>query len=427
MTAGSTSAAPEASFSRTAGVLVAAVIGVSLVGMILLSVFLDDITGRPSASSDGYSVSAIGHHGLVEVLEELDVPVVVSRHGSGAKAKGGVLVIAEPVVPLDDAAAAAKLHELVTSADTVLLVLPKWYGAPRRDNRRWLEDVVALDGAEVEAPLRALDSQAAVIRVKPSAGAGDVEDEVTRIDPGTPSFQLAPDFATAQLVEGEDDVLQTVDGYPLVFRLDVEGTTVFVLTDPDVLNNAGLARAGNARFAVRLVDYARFGGPVVFDETLHGYAEEPSLWKALFRFPLALVTLHVTLLVVVVVWAGLGSFGPAKSAPPALAAGKEYLVRNTAALLRVAGHHGHALDRYLATAVDAVRAELHAPRDLGVAELPAWLERVRAARGGTIPFPELRDQVAEAVRTRNARAVLAAADRVHRWRVEMTHGPQHHP
>ena len=113
-------------------------------------------------------------------------------------------------------------------------------------------------------------------------------------------------------------------------------------------------------------------------------------------------------------------------APPPLAAGKEYLVRNTAALLRVAGHHSHALERYFAAAVEAVRVELHAPRDLTTPDVPAWLERVRAARGGTIPFPELRDQVAEAVRTRNARAVLEAADRVHRWRQEMTHGPRHH-
>lgn len=147
----------------------------------------------------------------------------------------------------------------------------------------------------------------------------------------------------------------------------------------------------------------------------------------MFRFPLALVTMHVVLIMLVVVWAGLGRFGPARGVPPPLAAGKEYLVRNTAGLLRVAGHHAHALERYFAAAIEAVRHELHAPRELAQVDLPAWLERVRATRGGSVPFFELRDEVAEAIRTRNARAVLAAADRVHRWRVEMTHGPQHHP
>lgn len=413
-------ATPQSAFSRTAATLVAAVIGVSFIGAILLTVFLEDITGRPSASSDGYSVSAIGHHAIVEVLEELDVPVVVSRHGSGAKAGAGVLVIAEPVVPPDDDDAAAKLKDLVTSADTVLVVLPKWYGTPRGDNRRWLEDIAFIDNDEVEATLRALDSEATVTRGLP----GPVT--IDAYDLGTPDFKLAEDFEIAQTVTGDRrDVHRLGDG-GLLLELYVEDTTVFILTDPDVMNNAGLTRPGNARFVVSLLDELRDGGPVVFDETLHGFAEEPSLWKAIFRFPLAVVTLHVLLLMVVVVWAGLGRFGPARGAPPPLAAGKEYLVRNTAALLRVAGHHGHALERYFLAAVETVRAELHAPRDLATVDVPSWLERVRLARGGTIPYPELRDQVAEAVRTRNARAVLAAADRVHRWRLEMTHGPQHH-
>jgi hypothetical protein len=350
--------------------------------------------------------------------------VVVSRHASGAKAKGGLLVIAEPVVPPDDDEAAKKLHDLVASADTVLIILPKWYGEPQRDNRRWLQDVAAIDADEVEAVLRALDSDDQVIRISPPERP---ENEIDELGIGALDFRVAPDFTTAQVVETDDDVAQTVAGQAVVYQLwnDID-SDIHILTDPDLINNAGITRGNNARFSVHLINSLRGDGPVVFDETLHGFAEEPSLWKAIFRFPLVLVTVHVTLLMVVVVWAGLGRFGPARGAPPPLAAGKEYLVRNTAALLRVAGHHGHALERYLASAVDAVRVELHAPRDLAASAVPAWLERVRAARGGTIPFPELRDQVAEAVRTRNAKAVLVAADRVHRWRQEMTHGPQHH-
>ena len=95
-----------------------------------------------------------------------------------------------------------------------------------------------------------------------------------------------------------------------------DDTRIWVLSEPGVIDNAGLRDRANLHFAVGLLDTIRRGGPVVFDETMHGFEETPSLWKALFRFPLALVTLHVTLLVVVVVWAGLGRFGPAKSAQP---------------------------------------------------------------------------------------------------------------
>ena len=413
--------APERAFSRTAAVLVVGAIAASLVGAVLLSVFLDDIAGRPSAGADGYSVSAIGHQALVETLEELDVPVVVSRHGSGAKVKDGLLIVAEPVVPPGDDAAAAKLRALVTSAPRTLIVLPKWYGAPQPDKRQWLEDVALLDERDVNAVLDAVGAEVEITRVV----AGEVT--IDEYDLGKPDLEVSRDMKLVQVTPPDWEALHALDDHGLVSWFSVGDTTVYLLTDPDVLNNAGLGRSGNARFTLGLIDELRHGGPVVIDETLHGFAEEPSLWKALFRFPLAVVTLHVVLLAGLVLWAGAGRFGPARVVPPVFGAGKEYLVRNTAALLRVAGHHGHALERYLAAAVDAVKAELHAPRDLTPAALTAWLERIRAARGGTIAYPQLVDEVAAAVRTRNPRQVLATADRVHRWRLEMTHGPQHHP
>lgn len=408
-------------FSRTAITLVVGAIIASMIGMVILSVFLDDIVGKPSAAPDGYSVSALGHRGLVEVLGDLDVPVVVSRNRSEAKAKLGLLVIAEPVVPPDDDDAAAKLQHMVQGAKHVLLILPKWYGSASRNNRRWLDEVAPLPPAEVRAALLALDIDGSIERANP---AGTHDDAMGL---GKPDFRVHELINIAQVVVGHDaEELYAIDGGAVVFTTYVGDTEVTVVSDPDIFNNAGLTRPGNAAFAVTLIDELREGGPVVFDETLHGFAEEPSFWKALFRFPLALITLHLTLLLVIVVWAGSGGFGPKRSALPPLAAGKEYLVRNTAALLRLAGHHSHALERYLAAALEAVRQELHAPRDLTPADLAAWLERMRVARGGSISYAALRDEVAEAINTRNARAVLAAADRVHRWRLEMTHGPRNH-
>ena len=410
---------PERAFSRTAlGLIVGAVVA-SLVGAILLTVFLDDLTGRPSASADGYSVSAIGHHGLAELLDELEVPVIVSRHGSAAKVKDGLLIVAEPVVPPGDAQAAAALRALVTSAPRTLVVLPKWYGAPDPEQKRWLEDVALLEVPEVQAVLDALGSQSRVVRGAPSPATIDEEGL------GAPDLQASPDQALAQLTTGDDETVHGDEARALVSWITVDDSTVYLVSDPDVLNNAGLARPGNARFAVTLIERLREGGPVVIDETLHGFGEEPSLWKALFRFPLAVISLHVLLLAGLVLWAGVGRFGPARVAAPPLGAGKAYLVRNTAALLRVAGHHGHALERYFASALDAVKAELHAPRELSPAELVSWLERIRLARGGTIAYPQLADEVAAAARARNPRRVLVAADQIHRWRLEMTHGTQH--
>jgi hypothetical protein len=111
-------------------------------------------------------------------------------------------------------------------------------------------------------------------------------------------------------------------------------------------------------------------------------------------------------------------FGPRRAAPPPIAPGKDFLIRNTAALLHYGGHHGHALRRYLALTVAAVRHTLHAPA-LAPAALTAWLERVRGVRGGRISLVELERAVDAAD---SPTKVVELADQVYRWRMEMTHG-----
>ena len=70
-------------FNRSTLWVVIGVAGISLVVAIVLTVL--GPAQKFSAASDGYSVSAIGHKGLVTLLEKLDVPVVLSRNNSSAK------------------------------------------------------------------------------------------------------------------------------------------------------------------------------------------------------------------------------------------------------------------------------------------------------------------------------------------------------
>jgi hypothetical protein len=391
--------------SRTALIAVIGVVGVSLVVAAALTVFGDELGSKASAGVDAYSVSAIGHRGLVRLLEKLDVPVVVSRTDSGARAEHGLLIIAEPVV--NDAASRDRLSSLIVAAPRVLVVLPKWYGSVER-GQRWIADVNLLPEHDVGEVLEALAlGEHAVIHraVGPSA-----------LAPGS----LRPVLRDPQLVAGSElsDIIADHNGDRLLGRIDHLGTQVTVLSDPDVLNNFGLRHAENARFVVKLIDGLREGGPVVIDETMHGYAQTPSLVRTLFEFPLVLASLQVLVCAALVVWAAMVRFGPRRAAPPPIAPGKDFLIRNTAALLHYGGHHGHALRRYLALTVAAVRHALHGPA-LAPAALTAWLERVRAVRGGRISLVELE----RAVDTADSPAkVVELADQVYRWRTEMTHG-----
>jgi len=393
-------------FSRTTLAIVIGVAAVSLGVAAALTIFGDDLGERKSAGVDGYSISAIGHKGLVRLLQKLDIPVVVSRSDSAVKAKHGLLIVAEPVV--SDAASRQQLAKLIEDAPDVLIVLPKWFGSAER-GQVWIGDAHLLPVDEVEPVLAALslDGTLAIER-RPASVAWTVPPGLT-----------SPVIRQPQLVTGElAPLVSAGEGPLLVGQAERDDATISVLADPDVFNNFGLRRPENARFIVQLIDRLRHGGPVVFDETMHGYAQQPSLIRTLFRFPLVLATLQVLVCALLVVWAAMVRFGPRRAAPPPLAPGKDFLIRNTAALLHYGGHHAHALKRYLQLTVGAVRHALHAPA-LAPSAMTAWLERVRLVRGGKISLVELERDVETAT---TPDRVIELADQVFRWRMEMTHG-----
>jgi hypothetical protein len=393
-------------FSRTALTAVIGVAAASLVVAVVLTIAGDDLTSKRSAGADAYSVSAIGHKGLVRLLEKLDVPVIVSRGDSADKAQDGLLIIVEPTV--SDAASRERLKRLVDGAPQVLLVLPKWFGSTERRNA-WIEDAHLLPVDEVTAVIDALGLQGVTLGRQRGPVAWELDDG-----------EIPPVIREPQLMAGGlVTEVATGDGHLLLGRLERAGERyLHVLSDPDVLNNFGLRTPENARFTINLIDTLRDEQTVVIDETMHGYAQPPSLVRALLQFPLVLASLQVLVCAVIVVWAAMVRFGPRRAAPPPIAPGKDFLIRNTAALLQYGGHHAHALTRYLQLTVGAVRHALHAPA-LAPAAMTAWLERVRLVRGGTISLVELE----QAVETADSAArTVEVADQVFRWRMEMTHG-----
>jgi hypothetical protein len=111
-------------------------------------------------------------------------------------------------------------------------------------------------------------------------------------------------------------------------------------------------------------------------------------------------------------------FGPRKGLPPPIGPGKDFLIRNTAALLQFGGHHKHALARYLQLTIGDVRRALHAPT-LAPNETTAWLERIRQVRNVKTSLRDL-EQWVETANT--PQRVVEVAEHVFRWRMEMTHG-----
>lgn len=396
-------------FSRTAITIILVVTILSLGAAVALTIIGSDPNKNTvSAGNDTYSVSAIGHRGLVDMLEKLDIPVIKSRGDSAHKAEHGLLIVIEPTV--SDDASKQRLRDLVNAAPRVLVVLPKWYGSATV-GADWIDEAYLLPHTEIDEVLHSLNLQ--------------YEVSISRI--GKTSTEFVGDFKKSPQIRYNP---QTVDvgqnyapivydnlGYALLFKDEQK----YVLTDPDILNNHGLRSPENALFAINLIDKLREGGPVVVDEVIHGYAQQPSLLRTLFRFPLVLATMQVLICALLAIWAAMVRFGPKKAAPPPIAPGKDFLIQNTAALLRYGGHHANALQRYLVQSVAAVRHALHAPA-LPPTQLTTWLENVRKIRGGTISLVDLER---EAITADSPQRTVEVADRVYRWRMEMINGSQH--
>ncbi|MCC6996271.1 MAG: hypothetical protein IT370_16800 [Deltaproteobacteria bacterium] len=394
------------------------IIGVSSLSLLVGLVYLvfGDSTPQRSTGSNSFSRSALGHRGFVELLRTLDVPVIVSRHQSGARASGGLLVVAEPRSgdsgERADAPAATRPRH-----SPLLLVLPKRMGWPSPRHQGWIEAAELVPVSEVEQVLAAYGVGGTVQRGASLADLGAIAELAGH----------APALAEPQLLTGSN--LAPLLGGPggiLIGELiaDAGERRVVVLSDPDLIANHGLDDGDNAALAVALVDHLRRQGAVVIDEAHHGFERQSSLLTMMGSFPWVLIPLGGLLTVLALLWAGAGRFGaPLPTAAP-MARGKQALLDNTAELLRSGGHTGHVLDRYLKNAMQDVGQRLNAGAQVAPAALSGWLSRTGRARGVSVDLEKLSADVAALPREgpRLEARALVTARAIHRWRQEMIDG-----
>jgi hypothetical protein len=416
------SAVPElpGGFSPRTVRWLAAAAAASFAALLLLAFFGRDLSRPPSAGPSAFGDGVLGYRGVADFLAALGLGVS-ARETRAARETGPdhPLVLAEP----DPERTADPTHRLQALADEAIrheaplvLVLPKWTGAPLRSRPGWVARLRLRPAAEALRPLAAL---------VPAASAAGLT--LRREAAGTSGCSwwgrgYDVDLAPAQLLHGERLIsLVACRGGVLVGALRLAGgRTVLVVADSDLLNNQGLARAGHAALVHALfVDYLRANG-VVFDETIHGFERASGLFAEVFRFPLALVLVQSLVLLAAILWAGsMVRFGKPLPRSAALAAGKEVLIDNTARLLAEGGHAAAGLARYYRQTIRAVAAELHLPADGSERETAARLERIAAGRRLAAGPAELERRLAEAGDSAGSAVEFARA--IHRWRREMTH------
>ncbi len=375
-----------------------------------LAIFGGGVGQPPTAESNTYSRSALGHHALIKFLHALEVPLVTSQHDSGDKAQSALVVLLEPNVHDDNRQDA---RDMIDSAEGVLLVLPKWQGEQDEEHPDQVTSVALIEPEQVLDALVLLDQQATLYRPQTLGQTHSSE-----------AISALPTLAAPQLLRSSniDAILSVGDG--ILFG-KVTGEDIWILSDPDILNNHGLDNGQNALLASQIIDEARGGRTVVIDETLHGFLRKPDMWRALFEMPFVLVTIQVFLCVLLLIWGGTARFGKALIKAPSIGQGTAFLIGNTARLMRLGGHSGLALSRYRLVTLRAVAKSLHAPRGLELGALYEWLARIETNRSIKQSLSSIAQEIDDLVAQKSPDSddLLKAARHLYRWKEEILNGP----
>lgn len=414
-------AAPERSPFRQRTAVVIAVCGsISFLGWILVGIFANDLADMSSTQNDTFSSAAVGHHALRSLLTELEIPNEVRRNPRQRPGENDLLVIAEPRLDEDNDVELFEFRDLVESSANTLIVLPKRRGRPSLTDRNLNRSVRLLYGDENTVCLDAIgvDAQADSF-ADPVDGWRVRTDDMTLIEPTLEDTQLLFEESDVNPVIACDDGVLV----GIISSGEHERGRCWVLSDPDLLANHGLHRDDNAQFSVELItSLLEPDGTVIFDEVYHGHGLTPSVFRGLFQLPLGYLTAHGLLALALMLWAGTGRYGSPAPVSQSYAAGKEPLMRNTAALLAYGGHGAFAIQRYLTDTIALVANRLHVQLALEDPQLASTLDAMKRSE---IQLRDLKVEVrvllegSRRMTSRRSARVTTLAREIHRWRTEM--------
>lgn len=399
----------DAPVMSRATALIVVLVGVfAFAGMSVLLPYEHDLRSGDDGGAHALSRSAVGYAGLVKGLRLAGDAVTVNRAPLRGHHAYGLLVIT-PGVSADR----GQILPLAREFDgPTLVILPKWFTMADPRHAGWV---------------RRLGPAGDPVRTDRSFLTGNV-----RRHPGSASTVLiaagAPFVGGETFATGPIDDLQTFEGgdWQPVLR-DQAGEAVlvkdpqrqlFVLSDPDLVNNQGLRDGGAFASAVAIIEGLSVGdGPVIFDVRLNGLGRERSVLRLLFDPPFLAVTLCLAAAAALAGWQAFCRFGPARRPERAVALGKAALIDNSASLIRLAGREARMGGPYADLTAELAAKASGAPGELAGEDLARALDRLAAQRGANERFEDLRRAAGEA---RSVSDMLSAAGRLHRWRVALT-------
>ncbi|ESZ07918.1 DUF4350 domain-containing protein [Mesorhizobium sp. L48C026A00] len=361
-------------------------------GFFLLSTYAPDFRQPGNGSATPLSKSGVGYAGLAEWLRLTGETPAMARTDQDL---GTDMLLIVTISPESDPAALDHILELRQDLNT-LFVLPKWQTLPLEEHEGWKMKFGRLPDPVVNQWLGRIAN----------AKIGVGQSTVQQLD------------IEGQLVAAPDELQWVADEHPIIAAgnnkavlTEVDGKPFYVLTDPDLINNAAIGNPDKAAAALDLIALLQpEKGQVMFDLTLHGAGRKYDLAKLLVEPPFLALTLTILAAAALAFLRGLGRFGPPRAEQRAIAFGKRALVDTTAMLLRRAGRLEELGGRYAALMRVRAGALLGAPQGLQGEALDRWLDsRDKDEVSG---FTARAQAAGEA---KNLTQMHEAAERLHDW------------
>lgn len=399
--------------ARTLGLLL--VLGlIGFIGALVLGAYAPDLRSGRNGGAHALSNAATGYSAIVSLTRALggDPQVLRDPRQFGT----AHLLVVTPEKGAVDISAALEDRE----ADPTLFVLPKW--ETQRDPRHsgWVHKVGM-------APLYEATSVLAPGWRFVMRRYGITQPLTSRRDlPPAIRFKAPRLVQTIDRVEEDEDRMKdpdyraAIELHPLV--IDEKGGVLvaqlgdrplYVLSDPDLLNNMGMKDERQAAAALALLQWMNGGtlDGIAFDVSFNGFGRSRSPLKLLFEPPFVAMSLTVVAALLLAGIQAFGRFGPVRPRERAIALGKAALIDNSAALIRKAGREAGMGARYAAVIRDWAARAFGAPAHLRDGALDAYLDALK----GRAQFTGLAAQAADA---RSRPELLDAARALHDWKGE---------
>lgn len=322
-----------------------------------------------SRGSD-YDRSPLGNKGLELWLQAKGVPVLRSDpHVSQARSEVSLRIFplsirqSKPVAPqadeeLGEVGPEGAVQESSDYTLPTLIILPKWRGNVSTDgvaSAAGLIDLTEIGGELEKIGYSDLDL------TRSETG---FEEAHPALKPGQPigiALYYAQTFDRASLPSSCRELAGTQTGALLVHCDDYN--QAYLLSDPDLFNNHGLALADNASFAVSLVTLLRgtaetrpvyldtAGQPLDDEERIdegRTYERSASDLTRFFAYPLSLIWGTLLAVAAICFWRGAYRFGPAlPEASANTEMSKTTAIEATARLLRLSGNDGRMTEQFV--------------------------------------------------------------------------------